>query len=121
MAANGSYTIFYIIGDIEGQTGKEWSTLPGFAGVSHIFTAPREACDNCGRQEEQALLVTSTTPITSLLLDYVEAGQLGSMDPHDVEPFLVGKLKWRVQSVRMVFHFSPNLAMFPGGMLRIHD
>ncbi|KPM45160.1 hypothetical protein AK830_g1416 [Neonectria ditissima] len=99
MAMNGSYTIFYIIGDVDGQSGQEWSSLPGFVGVSHIFTAPIEACDNCGRQQEQAKLVTSTTPITSLLLDYANAGQLGSMNPEDVEPFLVKNLKWRVQTV----------------------
>ncbi|KXJ86569.1 hypothetical protein Micbo1qcDRAFT_208983 [Microdochium bolleyi] len=99
MAANGSYTIFYIIGDVDGQSGQEWASQPGFVGLSHIFTAPREACDNCGRQEEQAQLVTSTTPITSLLLDYIKAGELGSMDPQDVEPFLIKKLKWRVQTV----------------------
>ncbi|KAJ4248373.1 hypothetical protein NW762_012703 [Fusarium torreyae] len=98
MALNGSYTIFYIIGDVDGQSGQEWSSLPGFVGVSHIFTAPAEACDNCGRQEEQAKLVTSTTPITSLLLDYANVGQLGSMNPEDVEPFLVKNLKWRVQT-----------------------
>lgn len=99
MAMNGSYTIFYIIGDVDGQSGQEWSFLPGFVGVSHIFTAPTEACDNCGRQEEQAKLVTSTTAITSLLLDYANAGQLGSLNPEDVEPFLVKNLKWRVQTV----------------------
>lgn len=106
MAANGSYTIFYIIGDdAAGDSGQDWSALPGFAGVSHIFTAPREACDNCGRQEEQAVHVTATTPVTSLLLDYVKAGQLGSMEPEDVEPFLVKKLKWRVQSVSIFLLF----------------
>ncbi|KAF4334818.1 tyrosinase precursor (monophenol monooxygenase) [Fusarium beomiforme] len=99
MALNGSYTIFYVIGDVDGESGQEWSTLPGFVGVSHIFTAPTEACENCARQQEQTHLVTSTTPITSLLLDYANAGKLGSMSPEDVEPFLVKNLKWRVQTI----------------------
>ncbi|MCJ1400073.1 hypothetical protein MMC11_003276 [Xylographa trunciseda] len=98
MAMNGSFTIFYIIGDVTGNSGQEWSELPGFFGVTHVFAAPKEACDNCGKQEEQAQLVTSTSAMTSLLLDYVESGKLNSMNHTDVEPFLVKHLKWRVQT-----------------------
>jgi tyrosinase len=99
MALNGSYTIFYIIGEVDGESGLEWSSLPGFVGVSHIFTSRTETCNNCARQEEEVQLVTSTTPITSLLLDYANSGNLGSMSPEDVEPFLIKNLKWRVQTV----------------------
>lgn len=102
MALNGSFTIFYIIGDVIGETGSEWSQLPGFVGITHIFTAPREACDSCGKQEEEARLVTATTPITSQLLDYVIIGELRSLDPEDVEPFLIKNLKWRIQTVSWI-------------------
>lgn len=99
MALNGSFTIFYIIGEVHGTSGSEWSALPGLVGVTHVFTSPTEVCDNCGKQEHQAQLVTSTSPITSLLIDYVEIGELASMEPVDVEPFLVKNLKWRIQTV----------------------
>lgn len=99
---NGSFTIFYIIGEVAGDSGQEWSRLPGFVGATHIFTAPREACDNCNQQEQQAQLVTSTSPITSLLLDYVENGSLNSMELDDVKPFLVKNLKWRAQTVSSI-------------------
>lgn len=99
MALNGSFTIFYIIGDVHGTSGADWSTLPGLAGVTHVFASPTEVCDNCGKQEQQAHLVTSTSPITSLLIDYVESGRLASMEATDVESFLVENLKWRVQTV----------------------
>lgn len=99
MAVNGTFTIFYFIGDVSGVSEQDWTQSPGFVGVTHIFAAPVEACDNCGRQQEQATLVTSTTPVTSLLLDYVEIGELNSMEADDVNPFLVKNLKWRVQSV----------------------
>ncbi|CVL09423.1 related to tyrosinase precursor (monophenol monooxygenase) [Fusarium proliferatum] len=99
MALNGSYTIFYIIGDVDGHSGMEWSSLPGFVGVSHIFTSSTEVCENCADQERQAQLVTSTTPMTSLLLDYAKTGQLGSLAPEDVERFLIDNLKWRVQTI----------------------
>lgn len=99
LALNGSFTIFYIVGNVDGTSGAKWSTLPGFAGVTHVFASPTEVCDNCGKQDHQAHLVTSTSPITSLLIDYVEKGGLASMDAKDVEPFLVKNLKWRVQTV----------------------
>jgi tyrosinase len=99
MFANGSYTIFYIIGDVQGESGEEWSSLPGFVGMSHILAAPRNVCENCARQDEQQQLVTSTTPITSLLLDYAQIGRLGSMEEDDVKQFLIKNLKWRVQTV----------------------
>lgn len=100
LALNGSFTIFYIIGDAaSGGSGADWARLPGLAGVTHVFASPTEVCDNCGAQEHQAHLVTSTSPVTSLLLDYVEAGRLASMEAADVEPFLVEKLRWRVQTV----------------------
>lgn len=109
MAANGSFTVFYIIGDVDGDSGREWAFNPGFVGVSHIFASPKEACDNCGRQDQQAKIVTSTTPITSLLLDYVKIGKLQSLDPEEVKPFLVKKLKWRIQTVSAIhslFHHA---------------
>ncbi|CVL03756.1 related to tyrosinase precursor (monophenol monooxygenase) [Fusarium mangiferae] len=99
MFANGSYTIFYIIGDVEGQTGEDWSSLPGFVGISHILAAPTDVCENCARQDNQGQLVTSTTPITSMLLDYVQIGKLSSMEENDVKQFLIKNLKWRVQTV----------------------
>jgi tyrosinase len=99
MAMNGAFTIFYIIGEVTGASASGWVGLPGFVGLNHVFAAPREACDNCGRQEEQATKVTDTSPITSLLLDYVISGGLESMEARHVRPFLVRNLKWRVQTV----------------------
>ncbi|CAJ0543941.1 Ff.00g040030.m01.CDS01 [Fusarium sp. VM40] len=73
-------TIFSIIGDVQGQSGEEWSSLHGFV-------------------DEQRQLVTSTTPITSLLLNYAQIGKLDSMDEDNVKQFLVKNSKWRVQTV----------------------
>ncbi|KAF5723958.1 tyrosinase precursor (monophenol monooxygenase) [Fusarium mundagurra] len=99
MFANGSYSIFYIIGDVQGQSAAEWSSLPGFVGVSHILAAPKSICENCASQDETKQLVTSTTPITSLLLDYVQIGKLSNMEEDNVKQFLIDNLKWRVQTV----------------------
>jgi len=95
LALNGSFTIYYFIGAIQGEP-VDYIMSPSFAGSHHIFTSSRELCDNCGRSEQQAQQVTGTTPITSMLLDYVEIGELASMRPVHVEPFLIKNLKWRV-------------------------
>lgn len=83
---------------------------PAFVGNTHVFAAPIEACDNCGRQEEQALLVTNTTPLTDQLLDYVEIGMLESMRPEHVKPFLVANMKWRVIGVSITSFGFENIA-----------
>jgi tyrosinase len=80
-------------------TEADLMQAPSLAGVHHIFAAPSEACDNCGRQAEQADVVETTIPITSLLIDYRASGLLQSLDPEDVQPFLQARLKWRVGTV----------------------
>jgi tyrosinase len=102
LALNGSFTIFYFLGEFDKETPPEKLGLaPTFVGETHVFTAPIEACDNCGRQEEQATLVTSTTPFTAMLLDYEALGVLDSLRPEHVKPFLVKNLRWRVVGVRI--------------------
>ncbi|KAH7073183.1 common central domain of tyrosinase-domain-containing protein [Paraphoma chrysanthemicola] len=97
LALNGSFTILYLVGDFNQNTPLlDLRISPAFVGNTHVFAAPIEACDNCGRSEEQSLLVTNTNPLTDQLLDYVEIGTLESMRPEHVKPFLVANLKWRV-------------------------
>lgn len=67
--------------------------------MTHIFAAPVEMCDNCGRQEEQAQIVTNTSAITSMLLDFVEIGELENLEAEKVVPFLKNRLRWRVTTV----------------------
>jgi tyrosinase len=72
------------------------------AGLSHIFVAPVETCDNCGRQSQQGVEVTSTAPVTAMLLDYVKLGELENLSPEKVKPFLVQRLSWRVVNVSLI-------------------
>jgi len=100
LALNGSFTILYFLGEFDKDVpGDELGLAPTFVGNTHVFTAPVEACDNCGRQQEQATLVTNTTPFTAMLLDYEATGSLDSLRPEHVKPFLVKNLKWRVVGV----------------------
>ena len=72
---------------------------PTLAGSTYIFAAPTDICDNCGVQSEQAHLVTDTTSLTGMLMDYIKIGELASIEPKDVKPFLVDRLRWRVVTV----------------------
>jgi tyrosinase len=98
LALNGSFTIYYFLGPFENEA-SQYMAQPTLAGLSHNFTAPVELCDNCGRQDQQALLVADTAPITPMLQDYVKLGQLQNLTPEHVRPFLVKNLKWRITTV----------------------
>lgn len=98
MALNGGYTVFYFLGDIPADP-TQWLTAPTMAGIKNVFAAPVAACDNCGRHEAQAHLISDTDPITSYLFYHIYQNELASMEPEDVKPFLVKNLKWRVLKV----------------------
>lgn len=105
MALDGAFQIMYFINYEPGRSfddSQDVGLAPTLAGLSYIFAAPREGCDNCGSQAEQALVVRDTSPITSQLLDYVEIGQLESMRPEHVKPFLIDRLRWRIYTVSFV-------------------
>ncbi|CZT49606.1 uncharacterized protein RSE6_10479 [Rhynchosporium secalis] len=99
-AANGPFTIFFFLSLSEELTTdpQNYGQSPYLAGINHIFAAPREVCSNCGDLEAAGQLATDTSPITPLLLDYLDVPNngLASMRPEHVKPFLVKHLRWRV-------------------------
>jgi tyrosinase len=106
-AANGPFTIYFFLslsGEITTDPTK-YGQSPHLAGLNHIFAAPREVCSNCGDLEAAGQLASDTSPITPLLLDYLEAPDNGleSLRPEHVKPFLVKYLRWRVVYVSCSF------------------
>ena len=99
LALNGSFTIYYFIGKFDSQNVDDYALQPTMAGLNHVFTSSKEACDNCGNQAEQGHLISGTNPITPMLLDYVKIGELPDISPVNVVPFLVKNLKWRIVPV----------------------
>ena len=73
-------------------------TSPYLAAINYIFASPRETCDNCGKQDAAGQLASDTSPITPLLLDYLERtdNNLETLEPENVRPFLIKNLRWRV-------------------------
>lgn len=49
--------------------------------------------------------MSNTAPITPILLDYVQLGDLADLSMANVKPFLVKNLKWRILTVRHVSIF----------------
>lgn len=99
-ASNGAFTIYFFLakaGEIDEDTNS-FAVSPFLAGFNHIFTAPREACDNCANLEAAGQLATDTSLITPLLLDYLNLpdNDLESLRPEHVQPFLIKYLRWRV-------------------------
>ncbi len=102
LGLNGSFSIDYFIGLKGGAITvppQDYSLAPTLAGSTYIFSSPREACGNCKIQQQRGHLVSDTTPITPILMDYIKIGQLTSLEPEHVKPFLTSRLKWRVQMV----------------------
>jgi tyrosinase-like protein len=69
------------------------------AAFSYSFTASVETCGNCAKQEEERVKITSSEVLTPMLIDYIKIGELRSLEPSDVKPFLVDGLRWRVSTV----------------------
>ncbi|KAI9894687.1 MAG: hypothetical protein M1814_002043 [Vezdaea aestivalis] len=100
LALNGAFTIYWFLSEDDASIDQSDPRLyiinERLVGLSHVFAMPVEICDNCDAQATQALKITNTSPITAVLLDYIEVGELGSLDPEHVVDFLSKRLKWRI-------------------------
>ncbi|KAK4446173.1 hypothetical protein QBC34DRAFT_152132 [Podospora aff. communis PSN243] len=102
MAANGSFTIYFFLSpkaELPDDDPFLYASSPYLVGMHHIFTSPREGCDNCADAEAAGRLSVNTTPITSSLLEYrenVADNGVDSLRPEHIKPFLQERLRWRV-------------------------
>lgn len=102
LALNGTFTVFYFIGAFENDAPENYMFQPTLAGLSANFASSVELCDNCGQSALQRQLVSDTTVITPMLLDYIKIGILLDLSPSNVVPFLISNLKWRVVTVSIL-------------------
>ena len=110
MALNGSFTTYFFFGDFEDVLAKYCLQL-NLGGASTVIAAPVQVCDNCKGQDADKLVVTDTTNITPILLDFKHIGQLPDLAPKNVVPFLKERLKWRVVTVN-----CPKFFLFPSSL-----
>jgi hypothetical protein len=106
MALNGSFSVYYFIGEPNTSITGTTNTFihePSLAGFSFNLSGSAESCQNCANHAQQRLMVTNTEMITPMLIDYIIVHKLASLDPKDVKPFLIDRLRWRIVAVS----FSP--------------
>ncbi|KJX93717.1 tyrosinase precursor like protein [Zymoseptoria brevis] len=111
-ALNGAFTIFFFLATPSAMATADadpqhYSTAPTMAGLTKIFTAPKESCANCEADAEDSAIVTGTSPITPMLRDYIRKQELAGLAPEQVVPFLKERLYWRVLSVNGV-RYEPD-------------
>ncbi|SPQ18279.1 b447e784-f57a-40e5-89a7-874d54feefc1 [Thermothielavioides terrestris] len=103
-ALDGTFVVHFFLGDPPSDP-QAWPSAPNHVGTMGVFAAARE--DNRdnegqgGRTEMGAhghhdLAVSGTVPLTAALVKKVAAGELESLDPADVEPYLRANLQRRV-------------------------
>jgi tyrosinase len=92
-ALSEPFFIHIFIGPFDTTTPSSWSLEPNLVGSHFILTkADTSNCSSCDPHQ----LVTATIPITSSLMDNIAGRKLASLQPADVEPFLMSSFSYRV-------------------------
>jgi tyrosinase len=94
-AQNASYAVYVFIGDFDDTDPCTWANSSNLAGTHAPFTGLGQA----GDAPRPTIKVSSTIPLTSLLIEKVLDGELPSMDEDDVQDFLEHNLHWRAARV----------------------
>jgi len=95
-ALNAPFFVYIFIGTFD-QNPSAWSFDPNLVGsqfisvkgLSSIMGSP---CANCDSNQ----MVSATVPLTHALLQHINEGELKSLDPEDVNPYLMQNLKYRI-------------------------
>ncbi|KAI9720620.1 MAG: hypothetical protein M1812_002800 [Candelaria pacifica] len=88
----GSFFVYIFLGDFNPDP-TTWITEPNLVGTHFVFTSITPI-------EGQNIDVSGVIPLTTALLDDIQAGCLKSLDTAEVEPYLKANLHWRVTKVR---------------------
>ncbi|KAH0538314.1 hypothetical protein FGG08_005088 [Glutinoglossum americanum] len=96
-ALNESFFIHVFIGEFSSEPFS-WSFEPKLVGTHCIFVnnPTTTQCAKCKDDNDNQIHVTASIPLTTTLIDCIKDGELRSLKPADVEPFLVKNLHWRV-------------------------
>ncbi|KAK0624826.1 hypothetical protein B0T17DRAFT_531175 [Bombardia bombarda] len=93
-----SFRLLVFLGPFDAEHPDAWDTEFNCVGrVSVLGRSPETtACAKCRGDAAEGLMVSGTVPLTSALLQDIVAGQLGSLRPEEVVPYLREHLQWRV-------------------------
>ncbi|KAI9835969.1 MAG: hypothetical protein M1837_003559 [Sclerophora amabilis] len=96
-ALEGSFFVHIFLGDFDPEPFS-WSFEPKLVGTHCIFVNDinETNCGRCKKDQDRDLHITGIIPLTTALLDDVDAGRLESLEPEDVAAYLKTNLHWRV-------------------------
>lgn len=91
---NGSYAVYLFL-DAPSDDSTQWSSDPNFCGTHGVFANFADD-DNIG-MSQMDLKVTASLPLTTSLINKVASGEISSLAPSVVEPYLNKNLHWRIK------------------------
>ncbi|KAI4729290.1 Di-copper centre-containing protein [Aureobasidium sp. EXF-10728] len=92
-AMNGSYAVYVFLGNVSSNSTEELQLSRNLVGTYSVFSN-MPSTEN--HMADTDLKITGTVPLTTSLLGKYASGELRSMAPVDVEPYLRKNLQWRV-------------------------
>lgn len=92
-AMNGSYAVYVFLGNVSTNSTEDLQLSPNLVGVYSVFSNMPSDDNHMANMD---LKITGTVPLTTALLGKYESGELRSMLPSTVEPYLRKNLQWRV-------------------------
>jgi tyrosinase len=101
-ALNASFFVHVFIGDFNPEPFS-WSFEPKLVGSHCVFVnnPDHTECSKCKDDETRQIQVTASIPLTTTLIDCIKDRELRSLNPEDVEPFLIKNLHWRITLVSL--------------------
>lgn len=91
-----TFRVYVFLGDFNPDP-TTWPTEYNVVGRFTVLgRGGTSQCEKCRQDQEDELVVTGTVPLTSALLQDIVEGQLPSLEPEVVEPYLAKNLHWRV-------------------------
>ncbi|CAD0083012.1 unnamed protein product [Aureobasidium vineae] len=92
-AMNGSYAVYVFLGNVSSNSTEDLQLSRNLVGTYSVFSN-MPSTEN--HMADMDLKITGTVPLTTSLLGKYESGELRSMAPVHVEPYLRKNLQWRV-------------------------
>lgn len=92
-AMNGSYAVYVFLGNVSSNSTEELQLSSNLVGTYAVFSNMPSDDNHMANMD---LKITGTVPLTTALLGKQQSGELSSMRPVHVEPYLRKNLQWRV-------------------------
>ena len=93
-----AFRVQVFLGDIDESDPDSWDTEFNAVGRVSVLGRSRETqCAKCRIDTASGLMVSGTVPLTSALLQDIIGGEVASLQPEDVVPYLTKNLRWKTR------------------------